>query len=116
MDNRMFDVDAALMTVIETEGSDLHLKVPSQPIVRRYGKLVPIEGSEPLRPEDTEATLLHMLTDEAKLEAFRTEREVDFSYSVPGRGALPRQRVRAARLRLARLPRDPVQDQDRSRS
>jgi twitching motility protein PilT len=80
----MFDVDAALMTVIETESSDLHLKVPSQPMVRRYGKLVPIEGSEPLRPEDTEATLFHMLTDEAKLESFRTEREVDFSYSVPG--------------------------------
>ena len=80
----MFDVDAALMTVIETESSDLHLKVPSQPVVRRYGKLVPIEGSEPLRPEDTEATVFHMLTDEAKLEAFRNEREVDFSYSVPG--------------------------------
>jgi twitching motility protein PilT len=80
----MFDVDAALMTVIETESSDLHLKVPSQPIVRRYGKLVPIEGSEPLRPDDTEATLFHMLTDEAKLESFRSEREVDFSYSVPG--------------------------------
>ena len=80
----MFDVDAALMAVIETDGSDLHLKVPSQPIIRQYGKLVPIEGSEPLRPEDTEATLFHMLTDEAKLEAFRNEREVDFSYSVPG--------------------------------
>jgi twitching motility protein PilT len=80
----MFDVDAALMTVIEKEASDLHLKVPSQPIIRQYGKLVPIEGSERLRPEDTEATLFHMLTDEAKLEAFRNEREVDFSYSVPG--------------------------------
>ena len=80
----MFDVDAALMTVIETESSDLHLKVPAQPMVRRYGKLVPIEGSEQLRPEDTESTLFHMLTDEAKLEAFRAEREVDFSYSVPG--------------------------------
>jgi twitching motility protein PilT len=80
----MFDVDAALMTVIETESSDLHLKVPAQPMIRRYGKLVPIEGSQPLRPEDTEATLFHMLTDEAKLEAFRAEREVDFSYSVPG--------------------------------
>jgi len=80
----MFDVDAALMTVIEKEASDLHLKVPSQPIIRQYGKLVPIEGSEPLRPEDTESTLFHMLTDEMKLEAFRTEREVDFSYSVPG--------------------------------
>jgi twitching motility protein PilT len=80
----MFDVDAALMTVIEREASDLHLKVPAPPIIRQYGKLVPIEGSEPLRPEDTEATLFHMLTDEAKLEAFRNEREVDFSYSVPG--------------------------------
>ena len=46
----MFDVDAALMTVIETESSDLHLKVPAPPMVRRYGKLVPIEGSEQLRP------------------------------------------------------------------
>ena len=72
------------MTVIEKEASDLHLKVPAPPIIRQYGQLVPIEGSEPLRPEDTEATLFHMLTDEAKLEAFRNEREVDFSYSVPG--------------------------------
>jgi twitching motility protein PilT len=80
----MFDVDAALMTVIEQEASDLHLKVPAQPMIRRHGKLVCIDGSEPLRPEDTEATLFHMLTDETKLEAFRNEREVDFSYSVPG--------------------------------
>src|SRR4051812_5369417 len=80
----MFDVDAALMTVIETEASDLHLKVPAPPIVRQHGKLVPLEGMDPLRPEDTESTLFHMLTDEAKLEAFRNEREVDFSYSVPG--------------------------------
>jgi twitching motility protein PilT len=80
----MFDIDAALMTVIETEGSDLHLKVPSQPIIRRHGKLEPIADSEPLAPEDTERTLFHMLTDETKLESFRAEREVDFSYSVPG--------------------------------
>ena len=70
--------------MIETEASDLHLKVPAPPIVRQHGKLVPIEGMEPPPPEDTEATLFHMLTDEAKLEAFRNEREVDFSYSVPG--------------------------------
>src|SRR5918999_4045911 len=80
----MFDVDAALMRVIEEEASDLHLKVPSMPMIRRHGKLIPIEGTEPLKPEDTESTLFHMLTDEAKLEAFRNEREVDFSYSVPG--------------------------------
>jgi twitching motility protein PilT len=80
----MFDIDAALTAVIETEGSDLHLKVPARPIVRRHGKLEAIAGSEPLRSEDTERVLFHMLTDETKLESFRTEREVDFSYSIPG--------------------------------
>jgi twitching motility protein PilT len=80
----MFDIDAALMRVIETEGSDLHLKVPSRPVIRRHGKLELIESDEPLRGEDTERTLFHMLTDEAKLESFRQEREVDFSYSIPG--------------------------------
>jgi twitching motility protein PilT len=88
----MFDIDAALMRVIEVEGSDLHLKVPSRPIIRRHGTLIPIPDTDGLRPEDTERTLFHMLTDEDKLESFRHEREVDFSYSIPG---LARFRVNA---------------------
>jgi twitching motility protein PilT len=80
----MFDIDAALMKVIEVDGSDLHLKVPSRPIIRRHGKLMAIPDTDGLRPDDTERTLFHMLTDEAKLESFRVEREVDFSYSIPG--------------------------------
>ncbi len=80
----MFDIDAALMKVIEVDGSDLHLKVPSRPVIRRHGKLLPIPDTDGLRPEDTERTLFHMLTDESKLESFRVEREVDFSYSIPG--------------------------------
>jgi twitching motility protein PilT len=80
----MFDIDAALMKVIEVDGSDLHLKVPSRPIIRRHGKLLPIPDTEGLRPADTEQTLFHMLTDEGKLESFRLEKEVDFSYSIPG--------------------------------
>ena len=88
----MFDIDAALTSVIEMDGSDLHLKVPSRPIIRRHGKLIRIPDTEGLRPDDTERTLYHMLTDEDKLEAFRSEREVDFSYSIPG---LARFRVNA---------------------
>jgi twitching motility protein PilT len=88
----MFDIDAALMKVIEVEGSDLHLKVPSRPIIRRHGTLIPIPDTDGLRPEDTERTLFHMLTDEDKLQSFRHEREVDFSYSIPG---LARFRVNA---------------------
>jgi twitching motility protein PilT len=80
----MFDIDQALMRVIELEGSDLHLKVPSPPVIRRHGRLEAIEGSEPLKPEDTERVFHHMLTEEPKLNEFRSDREVDFSYSVPG--------------------------------
>jgi twitching motility protein PilT len=80
----MFDIDAALMKVIEVDGSDLHLKVPARPIIRRHGKLMPIPDTEGLRPDDTERTLFHMLTDESKLESFRVDKEVDFSYSIPG--------------------------------
>ena len=84
MDKGMFDVDAALMTVIETGG----VRPPPQgPGPAHHPPLRQARAHRGLRaaaPEDTEATLFHMLTDEAKLEAFRNEREVDFSYSVPG--------------------------------
>ncbi|SEH10382.1 type IV pilus twitching motility protein PilT [Thermoleophilum album] len=88
----MFDVDRALAYVVETDCSDLHLKVPAPPIVRRHGKLEPIPGEERLMPDVTERVLFHMLREERKIEEFRREREVDFSYSVPG---LARFRVNA---------------------
>ena len=35
----MFDLEQALSRVIESEGSDLHLKVPARPMIRRHGRL-----------------------------------------------------------------------------
>jgi twitching motility protein PilT len=104
----MFDIDSALMRVIETEGSDLHLKVPARPVIRRHGKLEPIEGSAPLTPEDTDVTLHHMLTDEAKLESFRAEREVDFSYSIPGSVSLVARAIPFAVKTVSELMLPPV--------
>jgi twitching motility protein PilT len=92
----MLDVDAALMRVIEVEGSDLHLKVPMPPHIRRQGTLEPIEGEENLTPEETERVLFHILKNDEKLEEFRRENEVDFSYSLPG---VARFRVNAFRQR-----------------
>ena len=90
----MFDLQAALRRVIETEGSDLHLKVPSKPLIRRVGVLEPIPDSEPLKPEDTERVLRELLNDETKLNEFLGAQEVDFSFSVP---RLSRFRVNAFR-------------------
>jgi twitching motility protein PilT len=94
----MFDLQAALRRVIETEGSDLHLKVPSRPLIRTHGTLEAIPDSDPLSPSDTETVLREMLTEEAKLKEFAEENEVDFSYAVPG---FARFRVNAFRQRGA---------------
>ncbi|MBV9214036.1 MAG: type IV pilus twitching motility protein PilT [Actinobacteria bacterium] len=92
----MFDLESALRRVIEVEGSDLHLKVPAQPLIRVMGSLEPIPDTDELTPQDTEAALRELLKDPAKLEEFAREHEVDFSYSLPG---LSRFRVNAFRQR-----------------
>jgi twitching motility protein PilT len=92
----MFDLNTALRRVIETDGSDLHLKVPSRPLIRRLGHLEAIPDSDALTPEDTERVLRDLLKDEAKMAEFGEESEVDFSFSVPG---LSRFRVNAFRQR-----------------
>ena len=92
----MFDLQAALRRVIETEGSDLHLKVPSRPLIRIHGILEPIPDTDPLTPDDTEAVFREMLHEPLKLEEFASENEVDFSYAVPG---LARFRVNAFKQR-----------------
>jgi twitching motility protein PilT len=92
----MFDLESALQRVIEIDGSDLHLKVPARPLIRRLGHLEEIPDTDELTPEDTEGALRHLLNDPAKLEEFADEHEVDFSYSLPG---LSRFRVNAFRQR-----------------
>src|SRR6201989_381557 len=81
-----FDLDHALRYLIAAEGSDLHLKVPSYPLIRLHGHLEPIAGTERLSPEDTRQALAQMLDEEDKLAEFEAENEVDFSYSVEGLG------------------------------
>jgi len=92
----VFDLEQALRRLIELEGSDLHLKVPAQPMIRRHGRLEPIPDSEPLTPEVMEGVLAHMVTDERKMAEFRDENEVDLSYAIQG---LARFRVNAFRQR-----------------
>jgi len=88
----MFDLDAALRHLVEAGGSDLHLKVPSKPLIRLDGELVAIPDSTEMDGDTTMACVRQMLDDQAKLEEFANEREVDFAYAIPG---LARFRVNA---------------------
>jgi len=92
----VFDLEQALRRVIEVDGSDLHLKVPAPPTIRRQGRLEAIPGAEPLTPAVMEAVLEQLVTDESKMAEFRADNEVDLSYAVPG---LARFRVNAFRQR-----------------
>jgi twitching motility protein PilT len=91
-----FDLQRALHAVVELGGSDLHLKVPSRPLIRLRGELTPIEETEPLSPADTERVLREMLTASERLAEFARDGEIDFSYTVRG---LARFRVNAFRQR-----------------
>jgi twitching motility protein PilT len=91
-----FDLDFCLRHLVEQGGSDLHLKVPSPPVIRVDGQMHPIEGLPALTPGDTERAVAEMLHDPAKLEEFATDYEVDFAYSIRG---VARFRVNAFRQR-----------------
>ena len=79
-----FDVDQALRYVVEREGSDLHIKVPAPPMARIHGQLRPIEGAEPLTPEDTDAAFDHLCTDPVLREEFAKVGEADYAYDLAG--------------------------------
>jgi twitching motility protein PilT len=94
----MFDLQEALRFVVLREGSDLHLKANSPPIVRIHGLLQPLEPYGPMQAADTDRVLREMLTDLDKLAEFDRDHEVDFAYAVPG---LARFRVNAFQQRGA---------------
>jgi twitching motility protein PilT len=79
----MFAIDAALRTLIERDGSDLHIKVGAPPTVRLHGELVPLEGYQPLTPQDTESAF-QQIAQPRSVEEFRAEGEADYSYSIAG--------------------------------
>jgi twitching motility protein PilT len=92
----VFEIDAALRRLVEANGSDLHLKVGTPPLMRVNGDLGPIPDEPALRGEDTERVVDQILpTDEHRTE-FASDGEVDFAYGVPGLG---RFRVNAFRQR-----------------
>src|SRR5256886_3010562 len=80
----MFDVQSALRELVAKEGSDLHVKAESAPLFRVNGELTLDPRAEPLTPADTEGALRALLHDEAKLEEFAQEQEVDFSFEIRG--------------------------------
>jgi twitching motility protein PilT len=72
-----------LVYMAKQEASDLHLKPMRPPLIRVRGRLIPIPGSEPLKPAELEKMLLPILNAQQR-EKFDSIQSVDFGYGVPG--------------------------------
>jgi twitching motility protein PilT len=69
--------------MVEKGASDLHLRVPSPPVLRIDGLLTPLKDLPPITSKDVETLLEHIVTPD-QMDIFFTELELDFAYSVPG--------------------------------
>ncbi|MGZ8869314.1 MAG: type IV pilus twitching motility protein PilT, partial [Thermoanaerobaculia bacterium] len=72
-----------LTYMAKQEASDLHLKPMRPPLIRVRGRLLPIPGSDPLKPAELENMLLPIL-NKTQREKFDALQSVDFGYGVPG--------------------------------
>ena len=91
----MRDIESLLRLLAEREGSDLHLKVGSPPLIRLDGILTRVDDEEPLRPDETEY-LARQLIPEERWQKFLENFEVDLAHGIKGVG---RFRVHAFRQR-----------------
>jgi twitching motility protein PilT len=80
----MVDIEELLRELVQADGSDLHLKVGSPPMVRVDGALRRV-GDTPLAPEET-GRLAGFIMPPERRAAMMEQREADFAYSLPGVG------------------------------
>ena len=71
-----------LHTMVQMEGSDLHITTATPPQVRVHGHLVRLSGAD-LSPSETKQLAYSVLTD-AQKKRFEETLELDFSFGIKG--------------------------------
>jgi twitching motility protein PilT len=72
----IFDI---LQMVVDQEGSDIHIITGIQPCLRVHGVLTPIQGTPALTPQQVEALVYPLMSQEQK-DYVTVNKEVDFAY------------------------------------
>jgi len=79
----VLSIDALLTQAVQLGASDLHVTVGAAPAARVRGELKPMPETEELDAEVTQTLLYRILTTEQQ-KRFEIDRQLDFSYDVPG--------------------------------
>src|SRR5450759_36693 len=80
---RQLTLNDLLVYMSKQQASDLHLKPMRPPLIRLRGKLLPVAGTEPLKPAELDKMLLPVL-NKTQRDKFDAQQSVDFGYGVPG--------------------------------
>src|SRR5215211_4043989 len=78
----MVTVDQLLTATVQMEGSDLHIKAESPPLVRVHGELFPLDYP-PFTPEQSRELSFSILSTE-QIERFEEDLELDLGYEIKG--------------------------------
>jgi twitching motility protein PilT len=76
-------IDELLERMVEANASDLHVTTGTPPAVRVRGEVERLEGFDALTGEETQQLLYRILSSEQQ-KHLELNRQLDFSYSIPG--------------------------------
>lgn len=79
------DLNSILNLAVKEKASDVHIKAGLPPILRIYGKLVPIKNHQRITPDQV-ATLSMAMMNEVQKSVYKRDLQVDVAHSVPGLG------------------------------
>ena len=77
------NIKELLTKTIEEGASDLHIAVGAPPTIRLHGELQPIEGFDPLTPDQSQE-LIYSVMNEEQVAEFESEKECDMSFGIEG--------------------------------
>jgi len=76
-------IEELLKLMVDKGASDIHLRVPSPPVLRIDGALITQDDMPPLTAKDIEWQF-EQVTNQEQRNTFLREMELDFAYSLPG--------------------------------
>jgi twitching motility protein PilT len=76
-------IDELLENMVERNASDLHVTTGTPPAIRVRGEVERLDGFDALTPEETQQLLYRILSSEQQ-KLLELNRQLDFSYSMPG--------------------------------
>lgn len=79
------DINELLKIAIESDASDLHLKVGNYPVIRIHGRLKPLANFSKLTPKNT-LDLSDQITNDYQKEKLKNDLDLDLAYSLSGFG------------------------------